>query len=293
MDYVGKKGYCPRHGPKDHLHVLKGISVKRMLVTTANDYDYIDSSYFLPYRFRKKPTAVDKARKSSPLKMNSLSSSLAHRVELNEKKRLGRKPKNIPLKKTIQTNLSAYFKGSSPSPTLAISSSPVRISKAKAAETGSRWTDDEEDQEELGDPNLIKISQVPPVAPEAIISRLLAAMKERGIKIDYLEAFILDACKYWSLKRERKGASLIRRLAMEPNATSQLMDSEQLQERLDGIRPLRWNLESLRLLMELTQRVQLLKLKNRLESRHLYHLWKYPLFFEMKRLLSRLEKQVS
>lgn len=134
----------------------------------------------------------------------------------------------------------------------------------------------------------VKISQVPPVLPEHLLQKIY--WNHVNILPNLTPSILLDVAKYWTLRRERKGAPLIKRIQLEPSIGINILDESSIIAKQKLLRPIRLQLESLRLLLELSQRIQSMKLKIQELSKYMFQLWKHPLYYEMKLLLSKLRE---
>ncbi|KAI0924329.1 hypothetical protein AcW1_006473 [Taiwanofungus camphoratus] len=96
----------------------------------------------------------------------------------------------------------------------------------------------------------------PPLVPHIIVERIMQYIGKVGIR--HKREFVLLVCKYWSLKREaRRGAAFLKRLHLEPWTASsggmQQTDEEKA-IKLEYMKCLRQDLESLRMLAELSRK---------------------------------------
>ncbi|KAJ1306631.1 hypothetical protein OPQ81_007627 [Rhizoctonia solani] len=101
----------------------------------------------------------------------------------------------------------------------------------------------------------------PPLVPSMIVDRILNHIHR--INFRKKRPFLLAVCKYWSLKREaRRGAPLLKRLHLEPWATStatRLQTDEDKLKYLDNLTKLRKDLERILQLAELVRQRELEK----------------------------------
>ncbi|KAI8996016.1 hypothetical protein BC832DRAFT_309143 [Gaertneriomyces semiglobifer] len=114
-----------------------------------------------------------------------------------------------------------------------------------------------------------------PMIPAYILHRVLERLKEdyqelkRKSNVDFerkYRNFVIDVCKYWSLKREsRRGAPLLKRLHLEPwTASASVLkeDEEQRAKRMRSVMILRTGLEKVRLSVEQVQKRERFKLRS-------------------------------
>ncbi|KII86055.1 hypothetical protein PLICRDRAFT_44511 [Plicaturopsis crispa FD-325 SS-3] len=102
----------------------------------------------------------------------------------------------------------------------------------------------------------------PPLVPWVVVDRIMKYIHKMSIrkKIE----FLILVCKYWSLKREaRRGAPLLKRLHLEPwtaSAGSKQQTDEEKAMKLEHMKRLRDDLQSVRALAELTRKRESRKL---------------------------------
>ena len=146
----------------------------------------------------------------------------------------------------------------------------------------------------------VKISQLSPMLPEVLFTRIMDGepWKDRNSfpwkKIldafpGELEPFLRATAKYWSLKRDFKGVPLIRRLYLENINSSNSLSEEALEEIIQKLRGVRFQLEMIRSLIELNKRVFELKLKDLQQIVRVSNLLKAPTYYEQKDILEVLK----
>ncbi|CCM01322.1 uncharacterized protein FIBRA_03371 [Fibroporia radiculosa] len=108
----------------------------------------------------------------------------------------------------------------------------------------------------------------PPLVPHIIVERILQYIGK--VNIRHKREFVILVCKYWSLKREaRRGAAFLKRLHLEPwtaSSTTRQQTDEEKAIKLEFMRRLRRDLESIRMVTEMCRKREALKLE-RAESR--------------------------
>ncbi|KGG50224.1 hypothetical protein DI09_7p30 [Mitosporidium daphniae] len=147
----------------------------------------------------------------------------------------------------------------------------------------------------------IKISQMPPVSPEVIFSRIRNGepWKHDSNKFPWkkvstesshqFEHFLRSVARYWSLKRDFKGVSLIRRLYLENSSPSSSLSEDVLEEITQRLRGVRFQLEMIRSLVELNKRLFELKLKDLQQIGRISNLLRVPTYHEQKDVLQKLK----
>ncbi|KZT68710.1 hypothetical protein DAEQUDRAFT_692123 [Daedalea quercina L-15889] len=102
----------------------------------------------------------------------------------------------------------------------------------------------------------------PPLVPRIILERILQYISKVGVR--HKREFVVLVCKYWSLKREaRRGAAFLKRLHLEPwtaNAGSMQHTDEEKAIKLECMKRLRRDLESIRMIAEMCRKRESLKL---------------------------------
>ncbi|KAI5123496.1 hypothetical protein M0805_008864 [Coniferiporia weirii] len=102
-----------------------------------------------------------------------------------------------------------------------------------------------------------------PLVPAIIVRNLIQYIARINIrkKLDFVHL----VCRYWSLKREaRRGAPLLKRLHLEPwtaSAAGKAQTEEEIAIKLEYLKCLREDLESVRMLAELTRKREMQKQK--------------------------------
>ncbi|KAI0047385.1 hypothetical protein FA95DRAFT_1589126 [Auriscalpium vulgare] len=103
----------------------------------------------------------------------------------------------------------------------------------------------------------------PPIVPALIVNRINQYINK--IKVRRRTEFIELVCRYWSLKREaRRGAPLLKRLHLEPwtaSANGRVQTEEERAIKLEHMKRLKQDLETVRSLAELTRKRESRKLK--------------------------------
>ncbi|EMD39343.1 hypothetical protein CERSUDRAFT_112983 [Gelatoporia subvermispora B] len=96
----------------------------------------------------------------------------------------------------------------------------------------------------------------PPLVPHIIVERIMQYIGK--VTVRQKREFVLLVCKYWSLKREaRRGAPLLKRLHLEPwtaSVSTQQQTDEDKAIKLEFMKRLRQDLETVRLLTDLSRR---------------------------------------
>lgn len=129
-----------------------------------------------------------------------------------------------------------------------------------------------------------------PLVPWIIVDRIMQYTAR--IKISKKEQFLLLACRYWSLKREaRRGAPLLKRLHLEPwsaSAAGKIQSEEEVAIKLDYLKRLRKDLESVRMLAELARKRETQKLKQVQVLQHVCSTIFYPHIPQMRQALEKI-----
>lgn len=150
----------------------------------------------------------------------------------------------------------------------------------------------------------IKVSQLPPVLPEILFSRIINGVPwiNSGIfpwqrkleeSPEELENFLSSIARYWSLKRDIKGVPLIRRLLVESDNNTNLLSEEALSDIINQLRLIRYQLEMIRSLIELSKRIFELKMKDLQQIFKIINLIRNPSFHEQistLRILRSMDK---
>ncbi|KAI0726340.1 PHD-zinc-finger like domain-containing protein [Fomitopsis betulina] len=102
----------------------------------------------------------------------------------------------------------------------------------------------------------------PPLVPRIILERILHYISKVAVR--HKREFVVLVCRYWSLKREaRRGAAFLKRLHLEPwtaNAGSQQHTDEEKAIKLECMKRLRRDLESIRMIAEMCRKRESMKL---------------------------------
>jgi hypothetical protein len=132
----------------------------------------------------------------------------------------------------------------------------------------------------------------PPLVPAVIVARILTYISK--VVVWKKQEFVYLVCKYWSLKREaRRGAPLLKRLHLEPWTASKGgkgQTDEEKAMKLEHMKYLRRDLEKVRLLAQMVQKRENIKLK---QAEAIQSLFKPCLFAHEIGLRAAFEKIIS
>lgn len=296
FDFKAKKSYCPKHGCTGRLsgrNSLRGIK-------WHGDEFRVDHKYFLP-AYMKSPSAIEHGDLSKAYKsVTSLASVGSRRPNKAASGNLKSKHfiniedsdvddfhecenDNNPLgfNATGLTNLSG-MSGK-------VSQMTPIVPEVLLLKLRDYSMDDIKDPETEGQS---KGTEASPALLEALslwTSKYSASEREQ---------ILISLAQYWSLKREFKGAPLIRRLQMEPvdnlpyvsDLTSLDSETALLEKTHQEGLSIRKNLEHLRNLLDLYKTVIVTHAKSLSLSARLYCLWKFPLYYEMQMIHRDLER---
>ena len=137
------------------------------------------------------------------------------------------------------------------------------------------------------------ISLNSPVIPHVVLQDIIRRLDRERTDIRKRNKFVIDVCKYWSLKRrQRRGAPLLKRLHLEPwtaNSTH-IKQSEEIQiQRVKILNFLREDLETTRTLSDLCLRRERKKLQSVKNYISLLQLTLSPLTHILQKLLDDLK----
>jgi PHD-like zinc-binding domain/PHD-finger/Bromodomain len=271
-DFKHKKSLCPKHTPPQHRHALRGIHIR------GEDHVRIQHSFFLPAFMAKNATnKLDKKQRKKTVriskKINIEDSETEHEYMSFDE----------------EGDAEGYFSGPSV---------PSKVSATTGTTNLSAHSD--------------KVSQMTPIVPAVILQLLRRTLDGPGegnsneapfvpvVRQEWAEIpaesrlpTIRAIAHYWSLKRDFKGASLIRRLQLEPldnlaSVTSDAQEIDILTKLVQEGAQHRKNLEHLRNLLDLFKSTVSLQHRSLCLAVKILALWKFPLLVEMKIILDRL-----